>query len=101
MNQKANAGDDQEHNQRQGIEQEVKIGAKGSGGNPRRGEPLNVRQREAAEVQGDVQHHRQGRRGKEQRDGRDHGVGQTAAEQAVEQEAHERQHRNQPKMERR
>ena len=44
MDQKADAGDDQQHDQRQGVEQEVKIGAKGRGRDPGNGSRSIVRQ---------------------------------------------------------
>src|ERR1700733_6229920 len=54
MDHKAHAGNHQKHDEGQGIEQEVKVGAKGRSRNPGGREPLDMRKSEAAEVECDV-----------------------------------------------
>ena len=45
VNEEAYAGDDQQHDQGQWIEQEGKIGAEGGGFDPGKGQPLDIRRR--------------------------------------------------------
>ena len=99
MDQKSYAGDDQQHDQGQGVEQEGKIGAEGRGLDPGYGQALNVRQGEGAEAEGDAGDHGERGRGKEQGNARNHRLRQAAAQQPIEQKAQEWQQRDQPQME--
>ena len=96
---KAHAGDDQQHDQRQRVEQEGEIGAEGRGLDPGKGQPLDIRQGETAEAEGDAEDHRQRSRGKEQGNGRDQRLAQVTAQQSIQQKADEWQQRDQPQME--
>ena len=99
VDQKAHAGDDQQHDQRQRVEQEGKIGAKGRRLNPGKRQLLVIRQSETAEAEGDAEDQSQRSRGKEQGNGRDQRLAQITAQQSIQQKADEWQQRDQPQME--
>ena len=99
MNEKTYAGDDQQHDQRQRVEQKGKIGAEGRGFDPGKRQPLDIGQTKPAEAEGDAQDQPQRSRGKEQGNGRDQRLAQKTAQQSVQQKADEGQQRDQPQME--
>jgi hypothetical protein len=96
MDHEAHAGHHEQHDEGQGIEEEVKVGAKGGSRHPGGGEPLDMGQSEAAEAESDVRDHCQGGSREYQGDGRDERPGQMTAQQSIQQEAYEWQNRDQP-----
>jgi hypothetical protein len=97
MDEEANAGDDQEHHERELVEGEREIGVEDGGGDPG-AVALDVGQRERREAVIDAQNPKKRSRGKDQRDSGDQRFGQAMAEEPVQQKADERQNRDEPQM---
>ena len=114
VNEEADAGDDEEHDERKLVEDEAEIDVEGADGDPGMSRGFHVRQRErvdrtaarAAGSRGDdgtakaLSTSGEGAERRENADGGDETPRQPGAEDSIEQEAGEGQQRNQPEMER-
>src|ERR1700690_2850194 len=98
VDEEADAGDDQQHDQRELIKRVCKIRVKGRGGDPRR-VSLNVGKGGRRETGVDTQDQQKRRSGEDQPNRRDQRLRQAMAEQAIQQKADKGQNRNKPEME--